>query len=222
MGHSGRIFALVFIAAVISACSSNNANPPVTTQSNAQHAADSAQSVTTLEDSVKTKIKIVAPMQALMTRTGAAVTLTGTHCEQRELPKHLDNHGFPMDAAVFSPPHSATIAFTVEQFTNPCMKHDGHGDHADALHTMTVVGPTPTPAPPPTISGDGYYVIALHADANGQIAVVDIAGPAGVDSDGTMHFATTWVPLSASDSYAFYLATVRVHEHGHDGDEDDD
>jgi hypothetical protein len=225
MGHLGaRTLALVFIAALISGCSGGGTNPAVTTQSMVQHSADTTQSVTTPANSPKTKIKLLAPMRVTLTRTGADVAFTGTHCEHREVPKHLDKDGFPLDAFAFSPPHSATIAFTVEQFTNPCERHDEHGVHSDALHTMTVVGPTPTPAPPPAITGSGYYVVALDADASGRVSVVDVAGPASIDGDGTMHFAATWVPLSASDSYGFYLATVRVHAegHGHDADEDDD
>ncbi len=212
---------LVFIAASLAACSGNAANPQVTTQSGStQSTQSSTQSVTqavSILSSHKMKIRLVAPMQALMTRTGVQLNLADAQCKHESVPERVDDDGLPMNPKAFSPPHSATIPFTVSTFINPCMDR-----HEDGIHTMTVVGATPTPPPPPSIAGNGYYVIALDENSNGTLAVVDIAGPATIDPDGTMHFSKTWVPMSASDTYAFYLATVRAHHEGHDEDGGDD
>jgi hypothetical protein len=204
-----RPLPLLLLTAIIAGCSSGAANPPLNTQSTAKRA---AQGSSVLESASEMKIRLVAPLQATMTQSGVLLELTDSRCAHKPIPKKLDNDGFPLDATSFTTPHSAGLQFTITPFDSPC------GQHSDAVHRMNIVFPSPVPSTTPVFSTDGYYAIALEAAPNGRITMLDVSGPVQITNDSALRFTQSWLPLSADDTYAFYLATLKNHAQDEDGD----
>jgi hypothetical protein len=204
-----RPLPLVLLTALIAGCSGGAANPPLTMHSSSERLAERSSPI---ESASKMKIRLVAALQATFTATGVSLELTDSRCAHKPIPKKLNDDGFPLDAVAFTTPHSARLAFTISPLENPCEKH------SEAAHAMSFVFPSPVPSATPVFSTDGYYVIALQAGSNRRITMFDVSGPVSASDDSVLRFTQNWLPLSADDTYAFYLATLKNHHGDEDGD----
>jgi hypothetical protein len=219
-----RPLPLFLALALVAGCAGGNANLPVTRSAQSDSTQSiSAQTSFKLDEAKHLKIRLIAPLDATLTRTGLVLSLTNAECKRKHVPERLSKEGFPLAATPFTMPHTAWITIGVTAFENPCTKR---GKHAEAVHRMTVATPAPIPSSTPVFGDAGLYVVALDANANGRISAIDVSGPATTGDDGLLHFTLSKLSLSADDTFGFYLAALSTHGHdsheGDEGDSDDD
>jgi len=190
---------LALTAALLTGCAGPAGTPPAGA---ALHAASN-------ERAVRRHFRLVAPLESEFVRTGVMLWSASAVCANEHVPKKLSKRGFPLDAATLQPPRSATVRVAIDAIA-PCSQN-GHTPNAQGtVLPMNVATLPPAPGPTPSFGADGYYVVALAADAGASISVLDISGPLAAPADGPFAFDNGAVALSSDSTYAFYLAKLRT------------
>lgn len=207
-------------AALLSGCAGAAGTPPVSAPGGGA-VSQSAVRFASDDRAAKLHFRLIAPLESEFVRTGVMLWSASAVCANEHVPKKLSKRGFPLDAAALQPPRSATVRVAIDAIAL-CSQKGHEPDAKGTVVPMTVATPTPAPAATPSFGGDGYYVVALAADAGGRVSVLDVSGPLDAPADGPFAFENGVIQLSSDSMYAFYLAKVRATPNGGDSGGDDD
>lgn len=192
-------------ASLLAGCSASVGTPP------ANVSAASAQARQGVSDAraVRRHFRLVSPLESEFVRTGVLLWSASAVCANEHVPQRLSDLAFPLDAATLQPPRSATVRVQIDAIQ--ACSQTGHAPNAQStVLPMNVATLPPSPGPTPSFGGDGYYVVALAADAGGRTSVLDVSGPLDRPADGPFAFGNGSVQLSSDSTYAFYLAKLRT------------